>query len=89
MAAHAGMVARKNGKLPKIGFWLGTRRASFFTDGFRLGQTLRVTVRPVWGEGSLFCFDGLVKDAANDRRLAAARLNVYLPQNIKRILKKG
>ena len=89
VAARAGMVARKNGKPPKIGFWLGTRRASFFIDGFRPGQTLRVTVRPVWGEGSLFCFDGLVEDAANDRRLAVARLNVYLPQNIKRILKKG
>ena len=89
VAAHVGMVARKSGKVPQIGFWLGTRRANFFTDGFRTGQTLRVTVRPVWGEGRLFCFDGLVQDATNGRRLAAAQLNVYRPQNVKKLLKKG
>lgn len=89
VGAHAGIVARLKGKRPEIGFWLGSRHASFFTDGFRIGQTLHILVRHVWGEGSLFCFDGVIKDGDNGRQLAKAQLNVYRPPNIKRALKRG
>ncbi len=86
VAAHAGMSSRQSGKSPEIGFWLGTRRADFFTKGYRVGQTLHITVRHVWGEGELFSFDCSITDASKGRCLAKAQLNVYRPPNIKRML---
>jgi predicted hotdog family 3-hydroxylacyl-ACP dehydratase len=87
VAAHAGMSSRREGKPPDIGFWLGTRQADFFADHYRLGQTLHVLARHVWGEGDLFSFDCSISDAANGRCLAKAQLNVYRPDDVKRILK--
>jgi predicted hotdog family 3-hydroxylacyl-ACP dehydratase len=88
VAAHAGMVSRSRGEPPEIGFWLGTRLADFFTDGYPLGQTLHVTVRHVWGEGELFSFDCSIADAADGRSLAAAQLNVFRPADVDAILKR-
>ena len=88
VAAHAGMASRKKGKLPDIGFWLGTRRADFFTARYRIGQTLHVSARHVWGEGELFSFDCSITDAKNGRCLAKAQLNVFRPANLKRIFKQ-
>jgi predicted hotdog family 3-hydroxylacyl-ACP dehydratase len=82
VAAHAGMVARLSGKPVEIGFLLGTRRADFFTDGYRVGQILQVAVRHVWGEGELFSFDCSITDAlVAGRCLATAQLNVFRPGN--------
>jgi predicted hotdog family 3-hydroxylacyl-ACP dehydratase len=86
VAAHAGMSSRQSGKSPEIGFWLGTRRADFYTKGYRVGQTLHITARHVWGEGALFSFDCSITDAANGRCLAKAQLNVYRPPHLKRML---
>ena len=87
VAAHAGMVARRSGKPPAIGFWLGTRKADFFTPAFRLGQTLLVAARHVWGDADLFSFDCTITDAASRRRLAAAQLNIFRPKDIERYFK--
>jgi len=86
VAAHAGLSSRSKGKPPEIGFWLGTRRADFFTDGYRLGQTLHVSAKRVWGEGEMYSFDCSVADAADGKCLAQATLNVFRPSNLKRIL---
>lgn len=88
VAAYAGMGSRKQGKPPDIGFWLGTRRADFFTNGYCLGQTLHVTARHVWGEGELFSFDCSITDAANGRCLAKAQLNVFRPAHLKHLFKE-
>ena len=79
VAAHAGMTARRMNKAPEIGFWLGTRKAEFFTDVYRLGQTLHVVARHVWGEGHLFSFECFITDASNGRQLAEAQINVFRP----------
>ncbi len=86
VAAHAGMEARQEGKPAEIGFWLGTRRADFFTNGFRIGQTLHVSARRVWGEGELFSFDCSIADAASKKRLVKAQLNVFRPANVQQLL---
>jgi len=83
VAAHAGMVSRRQGKPPDIGFWIGTRRADFFTDGYRPGQTLHIAARHTWGEGELFSFDCSITDADGGRRLAKAQLNVFRAARIK------
>ena len=88
VAGHAGMASRQHGKPPDIVFWLGTRRADFFTDGYRIGQTLHVAVRRTWGEGELFSFDCSITDTADGHCLAKAQLNVFRPSNLKRIFKE-
>jgi predicted hotdog family 3-hydroxylacyl-ACP dehydratase len=89
VAAHAGMVGRRQRKPVKIGFLLGTRLIDFFTDGFVLGQTLHVLARHVWGEGELFSFDCTITDAVDGRRLAAAQLNVFRPADPDSFFEKG
>ena len=89
VAAHAGMAARKLGRRPEIGFWLGTRKADFYTPAYRKGQRLLVSARHVWGEGDLFSFDCQIADAANGRRLAAAQINVFRPRLSEAFLKRN
>jgi predicted hotdog family 3-hydroxylacyl-ACP dehydratase len=90
VAAHAGMISRRKGQPPEIGFWLGTRRADFHTRGFRAGQRLRVRARRTWGEGDMFSFDCMITDAGSRKCLVSAQLNVFRPgpQNLNRILKE-
>jgi predicted hotdog family 3-hydroxylacyl-ACP dehydratase len=88
VAAHAGLVARLRGKPIEIGFWLGTRRADFFTDAYWPGQTLHVAARHVWGEGELFSFDCSIVDGKNRRSLASAQLNVFRPADAKKFFKE-
>jgi predicted hotdog family 3-hydroxylacyl-ACP dehydratase len=87
VAAHAGMVARRAGKPPAIGFLLGTRKADFYTAAFRLGQTLHVAARHVWGDGDLFSFDCSIADAQTRKRLAEAQLNIFRPDDVSRYLR--
>jgi len=88
VAAHAGMKSRQRGESPEIGFWLGTRRAEFFTDRYRLGQTLHIAVRHIWGEGDLFSFDCSITDAGDGRQLAVAQLNVFRPSEAELVLSR-
>jgi predicted hotdog family 3-hydroxylacyl-ACP dehydratase len=77
-AAHGGLGSRARGEAPRPGLFLGSRRARFHVDAFAPGQALRVTARHRRGELGLVAFDCEVCDAADDRRLAEGRLNVYV-----------
>ena len=88
VGAHGGMIARSQGEPIRIGFLLGARRVDVFTQSFPLGQTLHVSVHPVWGEGELFAFDCTVRNARDSRTLVAARLNVFLPRDVARFRKE-
>ena len=80
-AAHGGLGSRARGEAPRPGLFLGSRRARFEVDAFRADQVLRVTARHRRGELGLVAFECEVRDAADDRRLAEARLNVYVFRN--------
>jgi predicted hotdog family 3-hydroxylacyl-ACP dehydratase len=77
-AAHGGLASRVRGEAPRPGLFLGSRRARFYVDAFRADQALHVTARHRRGELGLVAFDCEVRDAADERRLAEARLNVYV-----------
>ena len=88
VGAHAGMVARGLGEPVAIGFLLGSRKVDVYTQHFPVGQILHVSVQPVWGEGELFSFDCVVRDARDSRTLVAARLNLYRPRDVARFRKE-
>jgi predicted hotdog family 3-hydroxylacyl-ACP dehydratase len=81
IAAHAGLAARADGNLPRIGFLLGTRRAVFHCDRFEPGTTLRASAERTWGgEEGMVSFECRLEDSDSGALLAEARLNCYLPR---------
>ncbi|HBL16477.1 MAG: hypothetical protein A2X36_01170 [Elusimicrobia bacterium GWA2_69_24] len=88
VGAHDGMSSREGGGRPGVGFLLGSRRLDLRTARFVPGQTLRVSVRHLWGEGELFVFAGEVRDAATGAVLVAGQLNLFRPAEIGRFLEE-
>jgi predicted hotdog family 3-hydroxylacyl-ACP dehydratase len=79
-AAHSGLVWRKHGESPKVGFLLGSRRVTFHSDGFSKGQRLQVSAIRVWGRATgMVVFDCRVEDEASGALLVEGRLNCYTP----------
>ncbi|MBL8024194.1 MAG: 3-hydroxylacyl-ACP dehydratase [Elusimicrobia bacterium] len=86
VAAHAGVVARKNGGHPQIGFLLGARRLELHTPFFRMGEILHVHAKHLWGEGELFSFSCTVYLGGGGGPVALAELNVYRPAHMEELL---
>ena len=72
----------------EIGFLLGTPHFKSFCDSFRLGQTLRVEVKHVWGEDQLARFACVIKDASSGALLQQADLSVFKPTDLRALLKE-
>ncbi|MBL0059045.1 MAG: hypothetical protein IPP35_08040 [Elusimicrobia bacterium] len=79
VAAHSGMIGRRKGGDPEIGFLIGVRRCAFDADGFAVGTILRVEVTWVWGDDRLFSFEGVVRRRKEEKPLATAQLNLFKP----------
>jgi len=77
-AAFAGARARAEQREPRIGFLLGSRRFLMHRPWYRLGETLRVTVRLVYQDDAMGSFVGSVEVAGEVA--AEADLTVYEPQ---------
>ena len=77
MAVYGSLVARTDGRPPRLGPLIGGRRLKLRVDHFRPGQVLRVTVRHLRGDRGLVAFEGRIQDAADDATLVEGRLNVY------------
>lgn len=86
IALYSGLEAKRAGEPVPIGLLLGSRRYQATTDYFPLGSYLRVHVREEWNDGQMAVFDCRVEE--DDRCLARARLNVFLPPDAKTLLER-
>ena len=77
--AYAGLEAKSNGEPVRIGFLLGTRRFTCSRPWFAAGDQLTVGIVEVLREGVMGVFDCHI--AVNGAEVAAARLNVYQPED--------
>ncbi len=89
IAAHAGLRAWIRGEPIKPGFFIGSRRVDFWTDGFRVGQVLRVMATHLWGEKELASFACTLRDGLTNAPLAGGKLNVFLPDALPFPAKDG
>jgi predicted hotdog family 3-hydroxylacyl-ACP dehydratase len=87
IALYSGLQARRAGRPVPIGLLLGSRRYQAMTDHFPLGSYLRVHVREEWYDGQMGVFECSIEE--DERRLAHARLNVFLPPDAKALLERG
>jgi len=89
IAAHAGLRARARGEPIKPGFFIGSRRVDFRTDGFRVGQTLSVTANHVWGDKELASFACVLRDRLTHAVLVEGTLKVFLPPTVSALIRGG
>lgn len=86
VAMYSGIRRKRAGEQVKIGFLLGTRRYVAMTDYFVLGYYIRIHAREEWQDGQMAVFDCRIESAAC---LATARINVYQPQEVSTVIKRG
>lgn len=77
--AYAGLEAKSTGQPVRVGFLLGTRRYTCSRPWFAAGDRLTVSIAEVLREGVMGVFDCHI--AVNGAEVAAARLNVYQPED--------
>jgi predicted hotdog family 3-hydroxylacyl-ACP dehydratase len=81
IAVHAGLMGRAQGLPPRIGFLLGTRRASFHRPHYAAGESFEVSATHVWGgDLGMVSFDCSIVARGSRELLADARLNCFLPR---------
>jgi predicted hotdog family 3-hydroxylacyl-ACP dehydratase len=85
-AAHSGIVEREKGRAIRLGFLLGSRRATFHVPRFPPGRELRVTARVAWDDGELASFECKVEDGASGALLAEGELSAYSPHDLQDLL---
>ena len=76
VAAHAGVRARLRGEPPLVGFLLGSRAYKCGVSRFTEGQSLQISVEPLFFEEGLAAFACSIE---TDRPLVSATVNVYRP----------
>jgi predicted hotdog family 3-hydroxylacyl-ACP dehydratase len=84
--ALTGVQALESGEPVRIGFLLGTRNFSASVPWFPLGSILQVTVSATFRDQETAVLDCTVAEAATVR--AQARLTVYQPRDLTKILGK-
>ena len=86
VALFSGIHARRAGQPVKLGLLLGTRGYEASSGVFPLGSRLTVRVGREWDDGHMAVFDC---EVSAKTLLASARVNVYLPDDIKAFLEGG
>ncbi len=86
IALYSGLQARRAGRPVPVGLLLGTRRYQAMAGYFPLGSYLRIHVREEWYDGQMGVFECLIEE--DDRCLARARLNVFLPPDAKALAER-
>lgn len=80
VGAWAGWRARQQGKPPKTGYLLGTRRYRSQRSEFRVGELLRMEIRERFqADNGLGQFDCTIR--IGDAEVAAAALTVFQPRD--------
>jgi predicted hotdog family 3-hydroxylacyl-ACP dehydratase len=87
IALYSGLQARRAGQPVRIGLLLGSRGYEALTDYFPLGSYLRIHAQEEWHDGQMGIFECTIGE--DDRHLARARLNVFLPPDAKALLEGG
>lgn len=88
IAAHIGLLKRKEGAPPKQGALLGTRSYSSTVADFRAGEALRIHAAVTYRDGSgLGAYDCSI--AHGDEVLATATIKVYEPDNFQTFLQES
>ncbi len=77
MAVYGSLVARVEGRRPRLGPFIGGRRLKLRVDHFQPDRVLWVTVRHLRGDRGLVAFDGWIQDVADGAPLVEGRLHVY------------
>ena len=83
VALCAGIAAKAAGRPISVGLLLGTRKYACFAPHFPLGARLIVHAEQSWRDEAMAVFDCRIE---TDRRLAEAKLNVYMPRDFKAFL---
>ena len=87
IAAYGGLLERRKGGKPKIGFLLGTRNYACDADYFTIGQNLSIVVtRELIAENGLNVFACELEAKGVH---AQAVVNVFQPDDIERFLEDG
>jgi len=82
IAAHGGLLARERGAPPRIGFFVGSRRASFRVPTLPLREELRVRAEPLRAGSGLLTFACTLERASDGERLAEGQLSVFIPDDL-------
>jgi predicted hotdog family 3-hydroxylacyl-ACP dehydratase len=77
MAVYGALAARAEGRLPRMGPFLGGRRLALRVAHFDPERVLRVTVRHLRGEKGLIAFQGRIQADEDGEPLVEGRLHVY------------
>ena len=78
MALCIGLLRRRTGLAPKVGFVLGSRRLELKAPAFRPGERYRVSAACTFQDESFGSFDCAVRDAAGDV-VAGGTLTAFQP----------
>lgn len=85
IGAYAGLQERKQGRDPKLGFLLGTRKYSIAVDYFPPGQRVELKVtKNMEAENGLCAFDCELRGEGFE---AVASLNIFQPDDADRFLR--
>jgi len=79
IAVHAGLTAWSRDEPVRLGFLIGSRRVDF-TTAMRGGQSLRATVRHVWGAAELAAFECVLHDVVTGALVARGQLSVAVAE---------
>ena len=82
IAAHGGLVSRARGEPSRIGFFVGTRRASFSVPTLPLSEELHVRAEPLHAGAGLLSFACSLERASDRERLAEGQLSVFIPDDL-------
>lgn len=78
VAAFVGLGDRQQGKTPRVGFFLGTRRLTLTLARFEPGRLYRIHVSPLFSDEAFASFQAEIVDDTNTP-CATALLNVFRP----------
>ncbi len=81
---HVGALARAEGQPVKLGFLLGSRDFRCDTDGFQVGDVLRIAVSVILMEDGMGVYDCRIE--RDGEAIATARLNLYQPKDTEAAL---
>ncbi len=82
IAAHGGLVARREGRTPSPGMLVGAKRVALARGRFAAGEGLEVEARYTGGAGALASFDCSLRAGAEI--VATGSLSVYVSDTFAR-----
>ena len=80
VACYVGLVCRRDGTDPSVGFVLGSRALTLRLPRFVVGERYTVAVAPEFSDGQFASFSAVIRDGAG-AAVAEATLNVFRPDD--------